>query len=89
MIELGICLLSRCATEMWLSGESQVAEVGVRTISAPRARKTITFSALIFSGSTIMVRYPLTAPASARPIPKIAFDARFIIHLMQNQQKKI
>ena len=69
MIEFGNCLFSLWATEMWLSGESQVADVGVRTISAPRARKTMTFSALIFSGNTIIVRYPFTAPANARPIP--------------------
>ena len=70
MMELGNCLFSLCATDIWLSGESHVAEVGVRTISAPRALKTLTFSALIFSGSTIMVRYPLTAPANAKPIPE-------------------
>ena len=39
MIELGICILSLWATEIWLSGESQVAEVGVRTISAPKAQQ--------------------------------------------------
>ena len=56
MIELGSWLLSLCATEMWDSGESKVAEVGVRTISAPSARRTSTFSALIFSGRTMMQR---------------------------------
>ncbi len=56
MMELGSWLLRRCATEMWLSGESKVADVGVRTISAPSARKTSTFSALIFSGNTMMQR---------------------------------
>ena len=69
MIELGICILSLWATEIWLSGESQVAEVGVRTISAPKARRVSTFSLLIFSGSTIMQRYPLTAAHNANPSP--------------------
>ena len=39
---------------MWDSGESQLAEVGVRTISAPRARNVATFSLDIFSGITMM-----------------------------------
>ena len=71
MIELGICILSLWATEIWLSGESHVAEVGVRTISAPKARRVSTFSLLIFSGSTMMQRYPLTAAHNANPSPVI------------------
>lgn len=70
MIAPGISFSNLLATEMWDSGESQEAEVGVRTISAPRALRTFTFSLLIFSGMTIMHRYPLTAPHSARPIPE-------------------
>ena len=77
MIELGICILSLWATEIWLSGESQVAEVGVRTISAPKARRVSTFSLLIFSGSTIMQRYPLTAAHNANPSPVM----RYYIHI--------
>jgi hypothetical protein len=42
MMEFGSWLFSLWATEMWDSGESKVADVGVRTISAPRARKTST-----------------------------------------------
>ncbi len=42
MMEFGISWQSLWATEMWLSGESKVAEVGVRTISAPRARRVST-----------------------------------------------
>ena len=78
MIELGICILSLWATEIWLSGESQVAEVGVRTISAPKARRVSTFSLLIFSGSTIMQRYPLTAAHNANPSP-VMRDYKYIL----------
>lgn len=53
------------------SGESKEAEVGVRTISAPRARITFTFSSDIFSGMTMMQRYPFTAAAIAKPRPDI------------------
>lgn len=74
MIAPGISFSSLLATEIWDSGESQEAEVGVRTISAPRALRTFTFSLLIFSGITIMHRYPLTAPHSARPIPADSFN---------------
>ena len=41
----------------------------MRTISAPRARSTLTFSLLIFSGMTITHLYPFTAETRARPIP--------------------
>ena len=54
-MEFGSDWLSLWATEMWLSGESKVAEVGVLIISAPKARRTSTFSVLIFSGITIIV----------------------------------
>ena len=56
MMELGISASSLCATEMWDSGESQLAEVGVLTISAPSALSVATFSLDIFSGSTMMQR---------------------------------
>ena len=56
MMELGISLQRRCATEMWLSGASKLADVGVRTISAPSALSVSTFSVDIFSGSTMMQR---------------------------------
>ena len=56
MIELGISRLSRWATQMWLSGESNMAAVGVRMISAPSAFKVSTFSLDIFSGRTMMHR---------------------------------
>lgn len=67
---MGISRFRRWATEMWLSGESKVAEVGVRTISAPRALRVSTFSLDIFSGNTMMQRYPFTAAAKAMPIPE-------------------
>ena len=51
------------------SGSSWAASVGVRTIVAPRAFKTTSFSILIFSGIVIIKLYPLTADARARPIP--------------------
>jgi hypothetical protein len=70
MTELGTSLLSRCATMISPSGESKEAEVGVRTISAPRARNTSTFSFDIFSGITMMQRYPFTAATIAKPRPK-------------------
>jgi len=90
MIEFGNCLFNLCATDMWLSGESHVADVGVRTISAPRALKTITFSALIFSGKTIIVRYPFTAPANARPMPEMCIPEYYINgHLTGNSNVKM
>ena len=77
---------------MWLSGESKVAEVGVLTISAPRARRVSTFSALIFSGRTIIQRYPLTAAARASPemifFPKIRVKKRFEIPALFSAGKK-
>ena len=42
------------ATPIWLSGSSNAASVGVRTISAPNASSAICFSWLIFSGIVIM-----------------------------------
>lgn len=68
-MELGISLLSFCETIISPSGESKAAAVGVRTISAPRARSTLTFSFDIFSGITMMQRYPFTAAAIAKPKP--------------------
>ena len=56
MCELGISAFSRRATLMWLSGASEAASVGVRTISAPSARSTSAFSRDIFSGITMMHR---------------------------------
>lgn len=53
-MEFGTSVRSRWATEMWDSGESQLAEVGVLTISDPRALSTATFSLDIFSGITMM-----------------------------------
>ncbi len=70
-MEFGISALRRWATEMWLSGESKRAEVGVRTISAPSARRTSTFSFDIFSGMTMMALYPFTAAARAIPMPSM------------------
>ena len=69
MMELGISLLSLCATIISPSGESKAADVGVRTISAPRARSTFTFSFDIFSGITMMQRYLFIAAANAKPKP--------------------
>ena len=46
----------RRATLMWLSGESNAASVGVRTISAPSASSTTCFSRLIFSGIVMITR---------------------------------
>lgn len=43
-----------------LSGESHAASVGVRTTSAPIARKAASFSSDIFSGSVITTEYPLS-----------------------------
>ena len=39
--------------QSYIPGLLKAAEVGVRTISAPRALRTLTFSLLIFSGITI------------------------------------
>lgn len=68
-MELGISLLSLCATIISPSGESKAAAVGVRTISAPKARSTLTFSLDIFKGITMMQRYPFIAAAIAKPKP--------------------
>jgi len=53
---LGISALSRRATLMWDSGASDAASVGVRMISAPRARRTSAFSLDIFSGMQMTQR---------------------------------
>ena len=53
---LGISAFSRRATLMWDSGASDAASVGVRMISAPRARRTSAFSLDIFSGMQMMQR---------------------------------
>jgi hypothetical protein len=59
MCELGISFSSRFATPIWDSGASDAASVGVRMISAFKARRTATFSGDIFSGSVMIVRYPV------------------------------
>jgi len=45
---------------MWLSGESQAASVGVRMTSAPRARRSASFSRDILFGRVMITEYPLS-----------------------------
>lgn len=58
------------ASVAWLFGSrTHAASVGVRTISAPRARSITSFSSDILAGKVMMHLYPLMAQARARPIP--------------------
>lgn len=59
MTELGISFCILCETAIKPSGESKEAAVGVRIISAPRQRNVSTFSLDIFSGITMIQRYPI------------------------------
>ena len=77
---------SHRATEMCESAVSKTASVGVRTISAPRALRTLTFSLDIFSGMVMM--QPTVSPngcTESQPNARVArrgFNER--VALFQN-----
>lgn len=65
-----------------LTRKEKNGEVSFGKMSAKRDNKQdLTFSLLIFSGITMMQRYPLTAATSARPIP-------FAMHQIQKREKR-
>ena len=101
MCELGISCLRRWATPMWDSGESKLALVGVRTISAPSARNTSTWTATKTSYNTdkhVKIAKPICIPyrhvqciwklANQKLIKKVSVDHWVMYFFNKNKDYK-